>query len=352
MDNHNSSLDSVISGDAVMSPEDLVGVCVRVLVCLVGLVGNLLVLFLLPRQLKGKKDSFTLRLMLNLAVCDVLCMLTLPFWMLGMYYGWDALGLPACQAICYVAYVCLSASTLAVSLMSIHRYVQVLYRPQWERLGGRGEGLLLASIWLASCLSAIPSVSLYALLDDTPANSSQTLMVCEKAPVSEGQKVGVLLYETLIGFVFPLITLVTAYFRLQHKVSQKTRTVVEACGTSTQDAARSLRFLVTAIVATFFLVYLPYHVVNVMTIFTPLSHNPQKTFTRLSSDLQATLTPPLPYRSARTIVESVGFLNSCINPFLYAFAYVRLRNRKRSPSPAPTAGITRKDNSNTNEATA
>ncbi|XP_063044138.1 apelin receptor A-like isoform X2 [Engraulis encrasicolus] len=311
MDNHNSSLDSVISGDAVMSPEDLVGVCVRVLVCLVGLVGNLLVLFLLPRQLKGKKDSFTLRLMLNLAVCDVLCMLTLPFWMLGMYYGWDALGLPACQAICYVAYVCLSASTLAVSLMSIHRYVQVLYRPQWERLGGRGEGLLLASIWLASCLSAIPSVSLYALLDDTPANSSQTLMV-----------------------------------------SQKTRTVVEACGTSTQDAARSLRFLVTAIVATFFLVYLPYHVVNVMTIFTPLSHNPQKTFTRLSSDLQATLTPPLPYRSARTIVESVGFLNSCINPFLYAFAYVRLRNRKRSPSPAPTAGITRKDNSNTNEATA
>ncbi|XP_063049430.1 leukotriene B4 receptor 1-like, partial [Engraulis encrasicolus] len=162
-----------------MSAGELVSVSVRALVCLVALIGNLLVLILLPRHLKAKKDSFTLRLMLHLAVCDVLCMLTVPVWMYGMQYGWDSLGLRTCQTACYIAFTCLSVSTMAVSLMSVHRYVQVLYRRQWERLGVRGEGILLASIWLASCLSAIPSVSLYTLLHDDNNhgnnNSSSTL---------------------------------------------------------------------------------------------------------------------------------------------------------------------------------
>ncbi|KAL2089157.1 hypothetical protein ACEWY4_016056 [Coilia grayii] len=317
--NYNSTSNYSGSSDfsGSLSSNDVAGIAVRGLVCFVGLAGNLLVLAILPRHMK--KDSFTLQLMLHLAACDVLCMLTLPVWMYGLSVGWN-LGLAACRLVCYVAFVCLSVSVMAVSLMSVHRYVQVLYRRQWDRLGRRGERLLLASLWLVGCFAAVPSVSLFAVIDVT-WNGATTRKVCEQLPGSEEQKVVVFLCETLFAFVVPFGVIVAAYFSLHRQVCQRTQHLNQRLGT-----------LITAIVATFFLVYLPYHVVNVMTLFTPLHRDPNTGVTRL------------PYRTARTVVEGVGFLNSCVNPVLYAFTYLRLRS---GTAVQPTnVGLSRKEKSN------
>ena len=275
---------------------ELVGIGLRGFVCLVGLPGNIMVVVFLLRHFK--KENFTLHLMLYLAVSDILCILTLPVWMYDLLFEWT-MDIAACHAVCYIAFVCLSVSVMSVTLMSLQRYLLVLYRRQWDRLGRRGEGLLLVSICIISCFAAIPSVSMFEIIE------VQSVKKCERVSRSVEKTVGFFLLETLFAFVVPFVVLVVSYFNLHRKVCRKT-----------QHVSGRLGKLVTAIVVTFFILNFPYHIVNIMTIFViKPSHLPVT----------------LPYLEARNLVEGLFFFNSCVNPFLYAFNYRSLYSNSEQP---------------------
>lgn len=118
-----------------------------------------------------------------------------------------------------------------------------------------------------------------------------------------------LLSETVLGFVIPFGVTGTCYFCLNKKVQQKT--VV---------SSQKLTKLVSLIVVTFFMCWIPYHIVNVLTIFTPLEPG-------LGLHLHR-----LPYDGARRVAQGIAFINSCVNPFLYAFHYRALRLTDDRPS--------------------
>ncbi|KAL2089155.1 hypothetical protein ACEWY4_016054 [Coilia grayii] len=103
-----------------------------------GVPGNILVMVVILRN--SKRDNFTLHLMLNLALSDILCLSTLPVWIYDILHGW-AFPKALCTGVCYVVYTSLYASVLSVALMSLHRYLLVLHRGHWDRLGRRGSRL-------------------------------------------------------------------------------------------------------------------------------------------------------------------------------------------------------------------
>ncbi|KAL7836821.1 hypothetical protein AOLI_G00281050 [Acnodon oligacanthus] len=80
-----------------------------------GVPGNISVLGILVRRLK--ENSFTIRLMLSLAVSDLLILLPLPVWIWAFLHDW-IFGSVACSAISYVEYWCIYCSALCVTLMS------------------------------------------------------------------------------------------------------------------------------------------------------------------------------------------------------------------------------------------
>ncbi|XP_036400068.1 apelin receptor A-like [Megalops cyprinoides] len=269
-----------------VAPSVVMGFC-----CLVGVCGNIAVVMVILNKFKKEKLNFTLKLMLNLAVSDLLGLFTLPAWIYTWLFGWR-FGRGACRFVSYVVISSLYSSVLTVTLMSVQRYLTVLYTQCWARLRGTGERVLLATLWGLAGVLASPALVL--------ADVAGKKRLCRWNYRSETEEVATLLMETLWGFVVPFSILVTSYFCLHKKVNQ-----------TAFFSSQRMTKLVTTIVVTFFIFWFPLHVINVLDIFA---------ISLKSRSLKNFVEPSWGYTQALT------FINSCVNPFIYAFAS---RNRRR-----------------------
>ena len=261
---------------------------------LLGIPGNILVVIVLLRHFK--RENFTLHLMLNLAASDILCLLTAPLSIYNLLFGWH-IGRVLCKTVYFLVYCSLYASVLTVTLISVHRYVFVLYPRQWAKLGRKGERALLLILWLAACIFGL----IVTTFDVIRVGSRQ---LCWRIHLSDGKRVAILLTEIVLTSI-PFSIIVTSYFCLHKKVNQHAL-----------FSNRRLTRLITSIVVTFLILWIPCNVVNMMEIFA-ISIKTQNTV--LYAKLLAIK------RVSRPVVKSFIFINSCVNPLLYAFNYRRLR---------------------------
>ncbi|XP_061102899.1 leukotriene B4 receptor 1-like [Conger conger] len=270
-----------------VAPSVIMGLC-----CLVGVPGNIAVIVVIVRRYRSK--NFTLKLMLNLAVSDLLSLITLPVWIYTWLYGWVFQRL-TCKLIAYFLYCNLYSNLLTVTMMSVQRYLAVLYPQSWARLRGMGERVLLVTMWgLSGVLASSMIVVRDVVLDKDKGQYS-----CVRTYRSDGEKVAVLFIETLLAFVIPFSILVTFYFCLHKKVKQ----------TAFFNSQRMTR-LVTSIVVTFFIFWSPFHVINVLKMSSVVLKS--KSLQKFSE-------------TAWYITGALTFINSCVDPFLYAFSSRNLR---------------------------
>ena len=261
---------------------------------LLGIPGNILVVIVLLRHFK--RENFTLHLMLNLAASDILCLLTAPLSIYNLLFGWH-IGRVLCKTVYFLIYFSVYASVLTVTLISVHRYVFVLYPRQWAKLGRKGERALLLILWLAACI-----FGLMASTFDVIRVGSREL--CWRIRLSDGKRVAILLTEIVLTSI-PFSIIVTSYFCLHKKVNQHALF-------SNQRLTR----LITSIVVTFLILWIPCHVVTMMDVFAISI----KTQNRVLYDKLLAIKTV-----SRPVATSFIFINSCVNPLLYAFNYRRLR---------------------------
>ncbi|XP_030646383.1 leukotriene B4 receptor 1-like [Chanos chanos] len=261
-------------------PSVVLGLC-----CVLGVPGNMAVLVVLGRRLKG--GSFTLHLMMSLAVSDLVTLLTLPFWIAGFLRGW-LFGSGVCKLLSYVVYWSVYTSVMTVTFLSIQRFIQVLYSHRWAQLRSKGKRALLAGLWVLGGLLALP----YPFTKDVVMRKN--LPMCQRAHASEAEYAGLLLYEVVAGFIIPFTVMVVFYSRLHHRVNK-----------TAFFSSPKLTRLVTRIIVTFFVLYIPIQVNNFLrAISIWLGSEPLNKALQVSLDVAIALT----------------FINSCVNPFLYAFA--------------------------------
>ncbi|XP_071764553.1 leukotriene B4 receptor 1-like [Centroberyx gerrardi] len=250
---------------------------------LLGVPGNIAVIVFLGRN-RQQLSSLSCSLMLNLAVSDLLCLITLPLWIYALLYKWT-LGLVACKVLTYLLYCSVCSSFLTVTALSIQRYLQVVYmQMQLDLAGQRG---ILVLLWMVGMILSMPELVVRQLVHD------ENWISCQAQYSSRAQHVAFLLTETLLGFVLFSIV-VFAYIRLHKRVN----------GTAFFNNPRMTR-LVTGIIVTFFLLWMPYHIVNVLEVAAILLRN---------EDLLKFC-----MENWRT-VGALTFVNSCLDPLLYAFA--------------------------------
>ncbi|XP_051725871.1 leukotriene B4 receptor 1-like [Ctenopharyngodon idella] len=304
----NSTSNSTSLGSKQIAPAVVLGLC-----CLVGLPSNIAVIISISREW-NKHLSFTLKLMVNLAVSDALTLCLAPVVLCGILFGWK-LGLWSCRILFFLGHWSLYVAVLTVSSMSVHRYHNVIKsrvtnRMILHRLERRHRRLQLIAIWILAFVFALPIFFTQGLKD------KDGLQRCQRAMESQSVVVTVVLLEILLGFVIPLLIMLTCYLWLHKGLREKAKSSNLTRAPQDQDPRKQgpkvrtyKKRLVVSIVVAFFLFWTPLHIINVIDIVTTLTetscpdvHSQLKSFRRVYGDSSKTL----------------ALVNCCLNPFLYA----------------------------------
>uniref|UniRef100_A0A3Q4I3F6 G-protein coupled receptors family 1 profile domain-containing protein n=1 Tax=Neolamprologus brichardi TaxID=32507 RepID=A0A3Q4I3F6_NEOBR len=304
--NDNSSAGN--SSGTSLDSRSLIPATVLSICFLLGFLGNIAVMILKPNW--ENMSSLSQSLMLNLAVSDLLCMLTIPLWTYSVLNSWT-FGVEACKLVTYLGYCSVYGSLLTVTAMSIQRYLQVVF-PQV------GASLLLVPLWLSAMILSIPALVVRQLVEQPH------WFYCKHQYFSEGQSIAVLLTEILVGFVLFSI-IVFSYTSIYRKVNR-------AAFFNNQQTTR----VITSIIVTFFGLWMPYLAINVIAVAAISLKN--KSLLKFCEDTW-------------NAVGTLTFLSSTMNPLLYTFTSIHLSTlgqrignqlrrtfRNRSQSRTVTAG--------------
>ncbi|XP_036454948.1 atypical chemokine receptor 2-like [Colossoma macropomum] len=234
-----------------------------------------------------RENSFTLRIMLCLAVSDLLTLLPLPMWIWALLHDW-IFGSVGCKIISYIDYWSIYCNTLCVTLMSFQRYMQVLHPQKWAKLRTRGENGLLCGIWILS--GALAS---YAPVQRDVGCDQYGFQYCYQHFRNDTEKVVSLVLEILqFGMCFFL--LVFFYYRLHRGVNQ-----------SPFFSSNRMTKLVTRIVLAFFIFYILVPIANISIIIAVFLKNEN-----LLESVEL----------FGKVARALTFLNRCVNPCLYTFS--------------------------------
>ncbi|KAK2845466.1 hypothetical protein Q7C36_010320 [Tachysurus vachellii] len=269
---------------ATVTTENLIASSVLAVCFILGVPGNIAVMVRLSGWLK--KGSFTPRLMLSLAISDLLTLISLPIWIWALLHGW-VFGLVFCKLLSYMLYLSLYCSILCLVLMSMQRYIQVLHPEKWKKLGRKGEKILLSGMWM---LSAV--LSCYALVVRNE-RMDRGRFQCRLKYRNEVERVATLTWQIIL-FVASSTIVSYFYYHLHRGVNN-----------SAFFSSNSLTKLVTRIVVCFFIFWIPNQISNIVIIFAALTGNDSLLRYAESGD---------------NVTSALIFINSCVNPFLYAFS--------------------------------
>ncbi|XP_074534161.1 apelin receptor 2 [Halichoeres trimaculatus] len=302
-----------------------------------------------PPSIPRPPRSLTESLIASLALADLCFLVTLPLWAVytAMGYHWP-FGQPLCQISSFLTALNMYASVFSLSMLSVERY--------WVLTGRRHSShhhprqscpsrvvWILGGVWVLAGVLALPglllrSVKVVELDSETeddwqleeihPTDSGPAFLSCQMdysmligAEVDETDRekmemmwaAALSLKSTLIGFLLPLVILLVCYCSLAQLLS---RHFGRGPRPDRRRQRRLLRVIVSLVLA-FFLCWLPLHVNKTVSMLLEFGFIPY------SCSLDQILLAAQPY------VTCLAYLNSCLNPLLYAACDPSFRKRCR-----------------------
>ncbi|XP_067857904.1 atypical chemokine receptor 4-like [Heptranchias perlo] len=260
-----------------------------VVTLIIGLAGNSLVvaIYAYYKRIKSKTDLY----IMNVAIADLLLLVTLPFWAVYAVHGW-ILGVAMCK-ICSALFVMnFSASMLFLACISVDRYVAISKATSPPTIGNKGKIVCLC-IWLAAILLSIPDFIF------TSVHETEIRALCIPlfpSHMARSAKATVQVFEILLAFVIPSLVMLYCY-------SAVGKAVYKIPNAKKHGAFRVL----LAVVGVFFLTQLPYNIVKFCRLLDVIH--------TLINDCENSKRIDI----AMQVTESIALFHSCLNPILYAF---------------------------------
>ncbi|OPJ82116.1 C-C chemokine receptor type 9 [Patagioenas fasciata monilis] len=265
----------------------------------VGTVGNALVVLVYCKYCfrRSMMDWY----LLHLAIADLLLLFTLPFWAKAASDGWIFKNF-MCKVVNSMYKINFYSCSLFLTCISFDRYITVVQATKARASKRRRllrSKLMCLAVWLTSVSLCIPEI-MYS-------QSMQVgdVTVCKITyPPNVGLffRVTVLALKVTIGFFLPLLVMVICYALI-------IKTLLQAKRSQKQKSLKIIIMIITA----FLLSQFPYNIVllvKAIRIYTRVAYSCQA-MDQLDIGLQVT--------------QSIAFLHSCLNPFLYVFAGERFR---------------------------
>ncbi|XP_048761367.1 QRFP-like peptide receptor [Ostrea edulis] len=308
------------------------------LIGLFGIAGNLLVIVAIlsfPRM-----KSITNIFLLSLASADLLLVLIcVPIKCAAFFsYTWR-MGDFLCTFVAYIQNVSMVCSVMTLTVMSIERFVAILYPLRARSVCTMKHAKLVTIlIWIASFIIAVPTVFVQKLKE--VGNPQRTAHWCVKQFLSHGFEIAYEVYMFVILFTIPLVVMLVTYIRISIEIWDvvSKRAVLRSgseynysSNPSNGGMAKESSFLTQsssrgstkAVPSTFsedaktrkqVILMLMVIVVLFAICWGPILLNNLLVAARVISDLHEGFLKPM-----RMTFHLMSYANSCINPIVYGF---------------------------------
>ncbi|XP_043822397.1 atypical chemokine receptor 4 [Dromiciops gliroides] len=251
-----------------------------------GIAGNstVVAIYAYYKKQKTKTDVY----IMNLAVADLLLLLTLPFWAVNAVQGW-VLGIPMCKLTSALFTINFVSGMQFLACISIDRYSAITKLPGHQRVG-RPCWIICVSVWLTAILLSVPQLVFNTV------NDHQRCLPIFSHHLGTTMKASIHIMEICLGFVFPFLIMAVCY-------SMTARTLLKMPNVK---KSRPLQVLL-AVVVVFIVTQLPYNIVKFWQAIDIIYS--------LIIDCEMSKRMDV----AIQITKSLALFHSCLNPILYAF---------------------------------
>ncbi|XP_074870588.1 urotensin-2 receptor [Carettochelys insculpta] len=303
---YNATEDSV---PGVTSMEDMIATCtigtILSIMCVIGVTGNIYTLVVMCHYLRYSASMYVY--IINLALADLLYLLTIPF-IVGTYFVQEwYFGDIGCRFLFSLDFLTMHASIFTLTVMSTERYFAVLKPLDTVKRSKSYRKAIALIIWVGSLLLTLPMLIMIQLVQ----RDSKSICLPTWSKLSYKVYLTVLFCTSIVG---PGVIIGYLYIRLA-------RTYWVSQTASFKQTKRlpnqKVLYLIFTIVLVFWACFLPFWIWQLLFQYYesfPLS--------------------PKAIRNINYLTTCLTYSNSCINPFLYTLLTKNykeyLRNRQRS----------------------
>nr|XP_033809728.1 probable G-protein coupled receptor 132 isoform X3 [Geotrypetes seraphini]XP_033809729.1 probable G-protein coupled receptor 132 isoform X3 [Geotrypetes seraphini] len=217
--------------------------CLYGVVFLLGLAMNALTLWPIMLQVQQRKNVLSIYL-LNLAICDLLYIFTLPLWIFYVLnnHTWT-LGGPVCYLVAFIFYSNMYISVLLLCCISLDRYLAVVYPVR---------SLAIRSRRTAGLVSGLVTLIVFTfhLVVSVKAGKQENATCYDRYPL-QGSIASSNYFRFTAGFLLPLLVLIFSYMRIFQGVNQSS--------TLSNQKKNKVKRLSFAVIGIFLLCFAPYH---------------------------------------------------------------------------------------------
>lgn len=279
------------------------------LVFVFGLSGNGVVICTVWRSRTKRRSADTY--IGNLALADLAFVVTLPLWAVyaALDYHWP-FGWLLCKLSSYLVMINMYASVFCLTCLSFDRYLAIVHSLSSNKLRSSRTTLLsLSLIWFTAGLLALPAL----VLRQTHEKDNVTVCAMDYSWVATEDTEhfwvgGLSLFASTVGFILPFLLMSTFYCAIANTVTRHFQNVKKE-----EQKKKRLLKIISALVLVFAACWLPFHVIKTIDALIWL----ELVSIQCSADVFLHLTHPY--------ATCLAYINSCLNPFLYAFFDQRFR---------------------------
>uniref|UniRef100_A0A3Q4FZN0 Opioid receptor delta 1 n=1 Tax=Neolamprologus brichardi TaxID=32507 RepID=A0A3Q4FZN0_NEOBR len=274
----------------------VIHVCITALyslICVVGLVGNVLVMYGVVRYTKMK--TATNIYIFNLALADALATSTLPFQSAKYLMSTWPFGELLCKVVIAIDYYNMFTSIFTLTMMSVDRYIAVCHPVKALDFRTPAKAKLInVAIWILSSAIGVPVM----IMAVTKVTKEEVTLCSLGFPEPERYwdtvtKICVFIF----AFVMPVLVITICYGLMILRL----KSVRLLSGSKEKDKnLRRITRMVLVVVAVFIICWTPIHIFVIVT-------------TAVKIDRENLLT-----MACWHICIALGYANSSLNPVLYA----------------------------------
>ncbi|KAG1927152.1 mu-type opioid receptor [Pimephales promelas] len=266
------------------------------IVCVLGLVGNVLVMYVIIRYTKMK--TATNIYIFNLALADALATSTLPFQSVNYLMGTWPFGDILCKIVMSIDYYNMFTSIFTLTTMSVDRYIAVCHPVKaLDFRTPRNAKIVNVCNWILSSAIGLPVMVMASTTTEyqgTFAVTDCTLLFPHPTWYWENLlKICVFIF----AFIMPVLIITVCYGLMILRL----KSVRMLSGSKEKDRnLRRITRMVLVVVAVFIVCWTPIHIFVII-----------KALVTIPSSLLQTV--------SWHFCIALGYTNSCLNPVLYAF---------------------------------